>query len=90
MRLTPRQQAAKDRSITRKYAKDMVQPSDPLFRKYYPKQYAQMDKAECDLEMKKKQEKKSKDEFFAKHINTIYSQQMRNALKLEEQLEHGK
>lgn len=85
MKLTPRQQQAKDRSIKRKYAKDLVQPSNPLFKKYYPKQYTQMEKAKEHLETKRKQEKKSKDEFFAKHKTGIHSQQMRNALKLEEQ-----
>lgn len=86
----PRQKAAKDRYDRRKYAKDLIQPSDSRFKKYYPKQYNEMEKAEYDLEIKKKQEKKSRDNFFEKHKTGIHSKEMRNALKLEEQLEHGK
>jgi len=44
MKLSPRQQAAKERYIRRKYAKDMVQPSSHLFKRYYPKQYDAMEK----------------------------------------------
>lgn len=90
MKLTSRQQRHKDYYIKRKYAKDLVQPSNPLFRKYYPEQHKDMEKAEHNLKMKQKQEKKSKDEFFAKYKTGIHSQQMRNTLKLEEKLEHGR
>ena len=89
MRLTPRQQKAKERHIQRKYAKDLIQPSHSLFRRYYPKQYESMEKTEYDLEIKKKQKKKEKDEFFKKYKTGVHSQQMRNTLKLEEKLEHG-
>lgn len=89
MNLTPRQQAAKERHIQRKYAKDLIQPSNPLFKRYYPKQYEGMEKTEYDLEMKKKEDKKKKDEFFKKYKTGVHSQQMRNTLKLEEKLEHG-
>ena len=90
MKLTPRQQAAKDRYIKRKYAKDLVQPSNPLFRKYYPKQYNEMEATVERLKIKRKEEKKSKDEFFKKYKTSVHSKQMRNTLKLEEQLEHGR
>jgi hypothetical protein len=90
MRLTPRQQAAKDRYIRRKYAKDMIQPSNPLFKRYYPKQAEDMEKAEYDLEQKKKQDKKNKEEYFNKWRNTQHRHSMRNALKLEEKLDEQK
>ena len=48
-----------------------------------------MEKTEYDLEMKKKEDKKKKDEFFKKYKTGVHSQQMRNTLKLEEKLEHG-
>ena len=89
MRLTPRQQAAKERYMKRKYAKDLIQPSNPLFKRYYPEQHVMMEKAEHDMEVKSKYEKKQKDEFFKKYKTGVHSQQMRNTLKLEEQIEHG-
>lgn len=89
MKLTPRQQAAKERYVRRKYAKDMVQPDNPLFKRYYPKQYNDMEKVEYDLEMKKEHEKKGKDKYIKQFKNTQYRHMMKNALKLEEQLEHG-
>ena len=87
MKLTPRQQAAKERYIRRKHAKDMIQPSHHLFKRYYPKQAEAMEKAEYDLEQKKKEKKRQKDEFFKKYKTGVHSQQMRNTLKLEEQLD---
>lgn len=89
MKLTPRQQAAKERYIIKKYAKDLVQPSNPLFKKYYPKQYNEMEKTVEQIELKKKQEKQSKDEFIKKYKTSVHSKQMRNTLKLEDKLEYG-
>jgi len=89
MKLTPRQQRAKDYSIKRKYAKDLVQPSNPLFKKYYPKQYNEMENTIEQIEFKKKQEKQSKEQFFNKYKTSVHSQQMRNTLKLEDKLEEN-
>jgi len=86
----PVQRIAKERHDRQKYAKDLVQPSDSKFRKHYPEQYAEMEKAMEKQEIKEKQRKKSKDDFFDKHKNSLHSKEMRNILKLEEQLEHGK
>ena len=85
----PRQRAAKERYDRRKYAKELVQPSDSKFRKYYPEQYAEMEKAMEQQEIKLKQRKKSKDNFFDKYKNSLHDKEMRNILKIEEQLEHG-
>ena len=90
MKLTPRQQTAKDRSIRGKYDKDLIQPSENRFKLYYPKQYAKIEKTAELQEIKQKQEKQSKEEFFKKYKTSVHSKQMRNTLKLEEQLEHGK
>ncbi|MFH1328145.1 MAG: hypothetical protein ABIH76_04795 [Candidatus Bathyarchaeota archaeon] len=91
MRLTPRQQRAKDRYMRKKYEKDLIQPSDDSrFKKHYPKQWADMEKTRYDLEIKAKQKKESRDKFFEKYKTGIHSKEMRNMLKLEEQLEHGR
>jgi len=87
MKLTPRQQAAKDRYIQRKYAKDLIQPCDNRFKLYYPKQYELMEKAQEQQEIKAKELKENKDKYFKKYKTGIYSREMRNALKLEEQLD---
>lgn len=90
MKLSPRQQKIRDYNIKKKYVKDMIQPSNPLFKRYYPEQAKAMDKIQYDLEVNRKQEKQRKDEFFKKYRTGVHSQQMRNTLKLEEQLEHGR
>ena len=90
MKLTPRQQAAKDRYIQRKYAKDLIQPCDNRFKLYYPEQYKKMEAAQEQQEIKAKKLKEDKDKFFKKYKTGIYSNEMRNALKLEEQLDGKK
>lgn len=89
MKLTPRQQANKERHMRKKYAKDLVQPSDNKFKKYYPKQYNKMEKTREQQELKTKQEKDSHDKFFAKYRTSVHSKEMRNVLKLEERLKYG-
>ena len=87
MSLTERQQQAKDRHIQRKYAKDLIQPSEDRFKLYYPKQYGSMEKTRERQEIKKSGDKKSKDNFFKKYKTSIHSDEMRNTLKLEDKLD---
>ncbi len=90
MKLNPRQQKAKDRHMQRKYAKDLIQPSEDKFKHWYPKQYNEMEQAREQQDLKANQEKQSKDEFFKKYKTRVHSKEMRNMLKIEEQLEHDK
>ena len=91
MKLTPRQQRAKDRYMRKKYAIDLIQPCENRFKRWYPKQYAQMEKAREQQEIKAKKEKESKDEFLRENRhNIIEKRKALNALKLEEKLEYGK
>ena len=90
MKLTQRQQRAKNEYIRVKYAEDLIQPSDNRFKKHYPGQYAEMEKAEEQQEIKLKQKKESKDNFFDKHRNGLHNKEMRTMLKLEEQLDGKK
>ena len=88
--MNERQQAAKNRYLRDKYSKDLIQPSEDKFKYYYPKQYSDMERARERMDIKAKQEKQSKDEYFKKYKTSVHSQQMRNTLKLEEQIKYGK
>jgi len=83
----PVQRVAKERHDRQKYAKDLIQPSENQFKKYYPKQYSEMEKTVEKQEIKAKQEKESRDKFFDKYKNTLHNKEMRNILRLEEQLD---
>jgi len=90
MRLTPRQEAAKQRYFQRKYAKDLIQPCDNKFKLYYPKQWKEMEEAQKQQEVKAQELKENRDQYFKKYKNSQYRHMMKNALKLEEQLDGQK
>jgi len=92
MKLSPRQQANKNEYMRKKYAKDLIQPSENRFKLYYPKQHAKMEQDKEHQHLKKQREKKSKDIYFKQFKNSQHRYAMKRALQLEEKLEelnHG-